>query len=115
MISHFKFNTKKMSIYSHDNLPVIDVSELRQLDAEGNFLHPEQARKVCKQIGEACERFGFFYASNHGIEEQLINKLMTEGRQFFAKPVEYKNRYHMKNSKVYRGYFEVGGGMDFHT
>ena len=89
-------------------LPIIDISELRNLNDDGRF--NEKALNVCKQIGEACHKFGFFYISNHGVSEELINKLMNEGRRFFKMPVDYKNKYHMRNSKVYRGYFEVGGG-----
>lgn len=86
-------------------LPIIDVTEIRSPSS------PQAHEQVVKQIGAACEKYGFFYIANHGIDEKLVDKLMSEGREFFGKPLEYKNKYHMKNSRVYRGFFELGGGL----
>ena len=94
--------------FSALSLPIIDLKPILQTDSDGNYSNQEEAKFVVDQIGKACERFGFFYIKNHGIDEELVDKLMSEGRSFFKKPLEYKNRYHMKNSKVYRGFFELG-------
>ncbi|KAL9644959.1 hypothetical protein ABK040_004452 [Willaertia magna] len=91
------------------SLPVIDISPLRNTTTKNS----EEFNEVIKLIGHACERFGFFYISNHGVDESLVNKLMTEGRSFFAKPLDYKNKFHMKNSRVYRGFFELGGELTY--
>ncbi|EFC36233.1 predicted protein [Naegleria gruberi] len=101
-----------MSQQSNLSLPIIDIGPIiHTTDSDGNYQDEQAAANVIKQIGQACERFGFFYIKNHGIDEELVDKLMSEGRSFFNKPLDYKNQYHMKNSKVYRGYFELGGEL----
>jgi len=88
------------------HLPIIDIGPL--LDSSSNTA----ARKVvAQQLGDACEFFGFFYVKNHKVDSKCIGDLFSEGRRFFQLPVAEKNKISMKNSQVFRGYFEVGGEL----
>lgn len=87
-----------------DGIPVIDLAPL----FKGS---KEEIELVSRQIGEACERVGFFYISNHGVSEDLVSRLFSEGKRFFRQPKELKQAIHMRNSPVYRGWFELGGEL----
>ena len=49
-----------MNGLDHASLPVVDLSD------EKNALHV---------LRNACEKFGFFYLTNHGIKESLIEEV----------------------------------------
>jgi isopenicillin N synthase-like dioxygenase len=100
-------------INSKLSLPVIDISSLRQFISSSSEEAEKDISHVIQQIGDACQTYGFFYISNHGVNGELIDQLMSQGRQFFGKSMEYKNKFHMKNSRVYRGYFHVGEELTY--
>ncbi|KAJ6293377.1 hypothetical protein OIU78_025367 [Salix suchowensis] len=41
---------------------------------------------VIGQIGQACQRDGFFQVKNHGIPEEMISNVLDIARQFFKLP-----------------------------
>jgi len=55
-------------------IPVIDISSL---------INGENPLKVASQIGDACEKVGFFYIKNHGIDQQLIDEMYALTKSFF--------------------------------
>ncbi|KAH7519419.1 hypothetical protein FEM48_Zijuj08G0034100 [Ziziphus jujuba var. spinosa] len=64
-------------VHSFDaSIPVIDL----------NGLHGPHRPDIINQIGLACQNYGFFQVKNHGIEEDVINKMMSVGREFFHLP-----------------------------
>lgn len=84
-----------------DSIPIIDISALHH-DTEGK-------QKVAEEISNACRHYGFFYVVNHGVDEDLQNKLETLSKKFFALPLEVKNKIRMElGGKAWRGYFPVG-------
>ena len=117
--------------YSDLSLPIIDISPLMQHSVdnaarnqssltvrdvveltggtEGGTEFEAKVSQVAEQIGRACKEFGFFYIVNYGAQfDELSDELFKVGREFFAKPLDYKNQFHMRNSKVYRGFFQLG-------
>lgn len=44
----------------------------------------------CKQIDLACRRSGFFYLTNHGLDEQFLKEVWAVTRWFFSLPLECK-------------------------
>jgi isopenicillin N synthase-like dioxygenase len=65
-----------------DEIPVIDLSPL-----DGN-LAARQA--LAAQVRSAAENTGFFYVSNHGIPEEVIQGALEQAHRFFALPRERK-------------------------
>ena len=64
----------------------------------------DQSLEVAKGIGKACIEYGFFYVINHGIENDLLKKVVEKLWQFFQLPLEKKNEIHRGDG--YRGYFK---------
>lgn len=52
----------------------------------------ENKELLIKQIVSACEEYGFFKVTNHGLPREIISRLEDEGVDFFDKPVREKQR-----------------------
>eukprot|EP01089_Gocevia_fonbrunei_P009689 TRINITY_DN22069_c0_g1_i2.p1 TRINITY_DN22069_c0_g1~~TRINITY_DN22069_c0_g1_i2.p1 ORF type:complete len:327 (+),score=72.80 TRINITY_DN22069_c0_g1_i2:84-1064(+) len=96
-----------MSSQEFLSVPVIDVQAL--VSDSGSL---EDKLKVAEHLGNACHNVGFFYIKNHGISEELQNKLEELSRSFFNQDVSIKNQISMdKGGPAWRGYFPVGGEL----
>lgn len=83
------------------SVPVIDIAPLFDAAAD--------VSGVASAIRAACERWGFFYIRNHGVDSALIGELESLSRTFFALPVEEKLSIEMSRAgRAWRGYFAVG-------
>ncbi|XP_037027514.1 probable iron/ascorbate oxidoreductase DDB_G0283291 [Bradysia coprophila] len=92
------------SFGGENHIPIIDISEL--------VSNSPRKCDVAKQINSACREYGFFYVTNHGVSEQLENRLESLSRQFFAQSVEVKSKIRMDlGGRAWRGYFPVGGEL----
>ncbi|OMO52559.1 Isopenicillin N synthase [Corchorus olitorius] len=69
-------------------LPIIDLSSTDRISNANS-------------IRQACMEHGFFYLVNHGVEEELVNKVFEESKKFFSLPVEEKMRLFSKDSRGY--------------
>lgn len=78
-------------------LPLIDISGLRSSD-------PKARLAVAEQLRQACEERGFFYITNHGVDETLITEVFTQSRAFFAQTMEAKCAIDKRHSSCNRGY-----------
>ena len=76
-------------------LPVIDVSGLNSPDLDTR-------KAVAAEIGHACDTYGFFYVSGHGIPEEDILATVDAARSFFTQPLE--KRMEIKAGATNRGY-----------
>ncbi|KAJ1254715.1 hypothetical protein BS78_K339500 [Paspalum vaginatum] len=65
-------------------LPVVDVARLRD---------PRQRASVLETLDVACREYGFFQVVNHGVEREVINRLLDVARRFFELPLERRARY----------------------
>lgn len=80
-------------------IPIIDISSL---------ISGEDPLEVARKIGDACEKVGFFYIKNHGVEQQLIDEMYTLTKRFFKLPYEEKNQLNIVNSGLtLRGYIPM--------
>src|SRR5207237_1911209 len=65
--------------------------------------------KAAWEIHKACREIGFFYISNHGVPQALIDAQFAAARRFYALPAEQKLALHMKHSPSTAGYEPIGG------
>jgi isopenicillin N synthase-like dioxygenase len=100
------------------SLPIIDISP---------FLDPtpdlSSRRRTAQSIANACQEFGFFYLTGHGIPISTLDSIIDLAREFFALPLEAKNkikRYEAAEggdgARGYQGMGEnvTGGKRDMH-
>ena len=78
-------------------LDVIDLSGLGDKD-------PKAISRIAKELGSACRDVGFFYVSNHGIPQALMDRTFAASQAFFSLPVDGKNALSIAKSKHNRGY-----------
>ncbi|KPM41140.1 hypothetical protein AK830_g5389 [Neonectria ditissima] len=56
------------------------------------------------QIRAACQSHGFFQLTNHGIPQSSMDAVLECSKEFFALPLEEKEKYDLNLTKDYRGY-----------
>ncbi len=83
------------------NIPSVDLRD---------FLsdNPERKQKFVNEIGDAFENIGFVALKGHFLEEQLIEDLYAEIKQFFNLPLEIKKAYEDPALGGQRGYVSFG-------
>jgi hypothetical protein len=64
----------------------------------------EDRKELAKEVGDACRNVGFFYAVNHGVDEEMLNDTFGAMEKFFALPTEVKMETHNQKTEKFRGY-----------
>ncbi|CAG7558844.1 unnamed protein product [Fusarium equiseti] len=83
-----------------DEMPIIDLTSLDD---------DVTARKaLATKIKAAAENTGFFYVSNHGIPQALIEEALEQIKGFFKQPQEVKDRVAFTKAGKFCGYHGVG-------
>jgi len=82
---------------TYDSIPILDLKHF----ISGTF---GEKIKFVQDLGEAYENIGFVAITNHGLSEDLQNKLYSESKKFFDSPQDVKDS--CTNSEVHgqRGY-----------
>lgn len=75
---------------SFQSVPVLDYSLSLFPDTKPDFL---------EQLQYALLEVGFLYIKNTGIDDELIQKVISLGKAFFDLPEEEKLRLEMKNCR----------------
>jgi isopenicillin N synthase-like dioxygenase len=83
------------------SLPILDLS---RLDAGG-----DEAAGFLADLREVTHEVGFFYLVGHGVDQGLIDELLTVSRRFFELSSEDKLEIENVHSPQFRGYTRVGG------
>lgn len=92
----FNFKESKMSFHE---IPIIDLSLARSPGTKPEFL---------KSLRHALLEVGFLYIKNTGIDDELIQRVMTLGKAFFDLPEEKKLECEMRNAASFLGYNKLG-------
>ncbi len=69
---------------------------------------PERKQKFVNEIGKAYEEIGFVALKGHFLNDQLVDELYGEVKQFFDLPVETKQKYEIPGIGGQRGYVGFG-------
>ncbi|TPX31838.1 hypothetical protein SmJEL517_g04930 [Synchytrium microbalum] len=86
-------------------LPIVDISPFLP-----NASLEDKARKpiIAKEMFHACRDVGFMYICGHGIDSKVVNGVQDYAREFFGLPTEEKEKIHISNSDMARGYQMLG-------
>src|SRR4051812_11298099 len=88
-----------------ERLPIVDMTALFGADAAARSA-------VADQIARACEAYGFFYLTGHGVAPEVLSELEAQSRRFFALPAEAKQAVAMsRGGRAWRGWFPLGGEL----
>ena len=79
---------------SFNTIPVLDLSLSRDPKTKPGFL---------EDLRHALLHVGFLYISNMGIDDALIQDVITQGKLFFDLPEEKKLEVQMKNAPSFLG------------
>jgi len=69
---------------------------------------PVRKQKFVNEIGKAYSEIGFVALKGHFLDDQLVNELYAEVRNFFNLPVETKLKYEIPGIGGQRGYVSFG-------
>jgi len=83
-------------------IPVIDFGPLFAGE-------PGTLRRLAPEVGHACENIGFFYALNHGVPEELIDRAFAASRRFHALPLEEKLQLRLNENNI--GYLPINASV----
>jgi len=89
---------KSASGGSFQRVPLVDLSRLGG---------PNEAELV-EELRDICHNVGFFYASAHGVPEELLERTLAVTEAFFAMPMESKLALDNSYSPAFRGYIVQG-------
>ena len=84
-----------------DEIPVIDLSPWFRGNAG-------ERQKVADEVVSACCTSGFFYIVNHQVPQQLLTSVFAVARDFFALPVQQKEKVSFELGNKNRGYIPLG-------
>jgi isopenicillin N synthase-like dioxygenase len=83
-----------------DAVPLIDFADMLTGTAEAK-------NRVAAQLRDACINVGFFYISNHGVPQDLIDAMFDIQPRLFGLPLADKMRWHVKRSSHLLGYIAM--------
>jgi len=83
------------------NVPVVSLKKF----TEGST---EDKQAFVETLGKAYEEIGFVSITDHGIDEDLIDKLYHNVKGFFRQDLEVKNKYEIEGLAGQRGYTSFG-------
>ena len=79
---------------SFESVPILDLALARDPDTKPFFL---------SSLRDALLKVGFLYIKNTGIDDALIQDVISQGRAFFDLPQEEKLKVEMKNVPSFLG------------
>jgi isopenicillin N synthase-like dioxygenase len=65
--------------------------------------------RVAADVAHACENIGFFYALNHGVPDELIDRAFAASRRFHAMPLEQKLTLKLNENNI--GYLPINASV----
>ncbi|KAG6558236.1 hypothetical protein Mapa_000419 [Marchantia paleacea] len=105
-------NNSKMTISraSFSSIPIIDVSPLIKMRSNPKCSDQDdlKAKKVVKEIDDACRKVGFFYVQGHGVPFEMMDLIRKLGHDFFTLSTEEKHTIKMTQASGWRGYQTLG-------
>jgi isopenicillin N synthase-like dioxygenase len=82
-------------------IPSVDLRDFLSED-------PARKQKFVNEIGKAYEEIGFVALKGHFLDDNLVENLYSEVRNFFSLPVKTKEKYEIPGIGGQRGYVSFG-------
>ena len=83
---------------SVEEIPILDMAPCFSGENGGH-------EAVARRLGEISETVGFFYLKNHGVPQELVDRIFAETRRFHALPAEEKAKTpHVVTDSFQAGY-----------
>ncbi|XP_049350777.1 protein DMR6-LIKE OXYGENASE 2-like isoform X1 [Solanum verrucosum] len=79
----------KQSTIEAENIPLIDLSPILTSDSLNSS---SEITNLVAQIGDACQKWGFFQVINHGVPSTCREKIERASKEFFLLPTEEKRK-----------------------
>lgn len=107
------------AVVEAEGIPLIDLSPLLHFPTpDAGDAVPPALLVLLAEVEAACRDWGFFQVINHGVPSELVERVETAARDFFAKPAEEKRAvrrdevnplgyYEAENTKNVRDWKEV--------
>jgi isopenicillin N synthase-like dioxygenase len=70
---------------------------------------PGALESVAAKVAHACENVGFFYALNHGVGDEVIERAFAASRRFHALPLEQKLALKLNDNNI--GYLPINASV----
>jgi isopenicillin N synthase-like dioxygenase len=83
------------------NIPSVDLRDFLSDD-------PKRKQKFVNEIGKAYEDIGFVALKGHFLDDNLVDELYEEVKNFFNLPLEVKGKYEIPGIGGQRGYISFG-------
>lgn len=84
-----------------NGIPSVDLNDFISDD-------PERKQKFVNEIGKVYEDIGFVALKGHFLSDELVEKLYSNVKEFFALPTETKELYEIEGIGGQRGYTSFG-------
>jgi isopenicillin N synthase-like dioxygenase len=84
-----------------NTIPTVDLAEYLSGD-------PARMKQFANDLGKAYREVGFVAVSNHGVDNNLVDRFYSAVQQFFAMPEEKKLQYEIPGLAGQRGYTSFG-------
>jgi isopenicillin N synthase-like dioxygenase len=65
--------------------------------------------RVAAEVAHACENVGFFYALNHGVPDELVDRAFASSRLFHSLPLEQKLAVKLNDNNI--GYLPINASV----
>ncbi|OIW02362.1 hypothetical protein TanjilG_08509 [Lupinus angustifolius] len=90
---HDRPNLQQFQSFNASSIPIIDL----------HGLHVSNRSEIIQNIAQACQNYGFFQVVNHGVPEDVVDKMVKVSKEFFdlAESERLKN-YSEDSSKTTR-------------
>ena len=82
-------------------IPSVNLSDFLSED-------PHKCQNFIENIGKAYEEIGFVALKGHFLDQDLVDELYKEVREFFSLPFETKAKYEIQGLAGQRGYTSFG-------
>jgi len=70
---------------------------------------PGALERLAEDVRYACENIGFFYALNHGVPQEIVDRGFAASRRFHALPLEAKLRLQLNENNI--GYMPMNASV----